>query len=145
MPILILVMTTMLNVSMTVAPQTGVETVAEGFDHVWQTIGTVSGESAGMSKIGMRSINRLYFFAVVTYIFVGRNFRSGYVRTSSPSGQEGRLRAVHDAGVLPCRGADEAGVSCRFHAGRRDCRADLCPGGRPPQAASSCACWRRSC
>ena len=80
MPILILVMTTMLNVSMTVAPQTGVETVAEGFDHVWQTIGSVSGESAGMSKIGMRSINRLYFFAVVTCIFVGRNFRSGYVK-----------------------------------------------------------------
>lgn len=87
MPILILVMTTMLNVSMTVAPQTGVETVAEGFDHVWQTIGSVSGESAGMSKIGMRSINRLCFFAVVTCIFVGRNFRSGYVRTSSSSGR----------------------------------------------------------
>lgn len=81
MPILILVMTTMLDGSVTVDPQTGVETVVEGFDNVWQIIGSVSGESAGMSMIGMCNINLLYFFAaVVTCIFVGQDFRSGYAK-----------------------------------------------------------------
>ena len=45
MPILILVMTTMMDGSVSVNPQTGVETVMEGFDDVWQIIGTVSGGS----------------------------------------------------------------------------------------------------
>lgn len=48
MPILILVMTTMMDSSVRIDPQTGVETVAEGFDNIWQIIGTVSGEG-GMS------------------------------------------------------------------------------------------------
>ena len=81
MPILILVMTTMLDGSVTVDPQTGVETVVEGFDNVWQIIGSVSGGSAGISMIGMCNINLLYFFAaVVTCIFVGQDFRSGYAK-----------------------------------------------------------------
>lgn len=35
MPILILVMTTMMDGSVRIDPQTGVETVVEGFDNVW--------------------------------------------------------------------------------------------------------------
>lgn len=42
MPVLILVMTTMMDGSVSVNPQTGEETVVEGFDNVWQIIGTTS-------------------------------------------------------------------------------------------------------
>ncbi|MGN0346796.1 MAG: ABC transporter permease [Lachnospiraceae bacterium] len=80
MPILILVMTTMMDGSVTVDPQTGVETVVEGFDNTWQIIGTPASEgSAEMSMIGMCNINMLYFFvAVLVCIFVTDDFRSGY-------------------------------------------------------------------
>lgn len=83
MPILILVMTTMMDGSVTVDPQTGVETVIEGFDNAWQIIGSVSGESSamGMSMISMCNINMLYFFiAVLVCLFVGDDFRSGYAK-----------------------------------------------------------------
>lgn len=83
MPILILVMTTMLDGSVTVDPQTGVETVVEGFDNTWQAIGTLSTEGAGMSMdmIGMCNINLLYFFvAVLVCVFVADDFRSGYAK-----------------------------------------------------------------
>ena len=41
MPILILVMTTKIDGSVSLNPQTGEETVMEGFKNVWQIIGTV--------------------------------------------------------------------------------------------------------
>ncbi|MGM9522745.1 MAG: ABC transporter permease [Oscillospiraceae bacterium] len=81
MPILILVMTTTMDGSVTVDPQTGVETVIEGFKNTWQAIATVSTESSGMSMdlTGMCNINLLYFFAaVLVCIFVSDDFRSGY-------------------------------------------------------------------
>ena len=67
MPILILVMTTMMDGSVTVDPQTGVETVIEGFDNTWQIIGSVSSENSmmDMSLTGMCNINMLYFFVAV--------------------------------------------------------------------------------
>lgn len=81
MPILILVMTTMMDGAMTVDPQTGVETVVEGFRNTWEAIGTLSTESAGMSMIGMCNINLLYFLAaVLVCIFVADDFRSGYAK-----------------------------------------------------------------
>lgn len=87
-PILILVMTTMMDGSVTVDPQTGVETVVEGFDNVWQIIGSVNGaEEAGteaatnMSMISMCNINMMYFLlAVLVCIFVADDFRSGYAK-----------------------------------------------------------------
>lgn len=82
-PILILVMTTMMDGSVTVNPQTGVETVIEGFDNVWQAIGSVSGAGMmmDMSLTGMCNINMLYFFvAVLVCIFVSDDFRSGYAK-----------------------------------------------------------------
>lgn len=81
MPILILVMTTMMDGSVTVDPQTGVETVIEGFKNTWQAIGTVSTEGSMMSMdlTGMCNINMLYFFiAVLVCVFVAEDFRSGY-------------------------------------------------------------------
>lgn len=89
MPVLILVMTTMMDGTVSVNPQTGVETVVEGFDNVWQIIGTVSDESSGntesaameMSMISMCNINMLYFFvAVLVCLFVAADFRSGYAK-----------------------------------------------------------------
>lgn len=83
MPILILVMTTMMDGTVSVNPQTGAETVVEGFDHAWQIIGSVSGESMAMdmSLTGMCNINMLYFFiAVLVCIFVADDFRSGYAK-----------------------------------------------------------------
>ncbi|MGN1445527.1 MAG: ABC transporter permease [Eubacteriales bacterium] len=83
MPVLILVMTTLMDGTVTVDPETGVETVIEGFDNVWQTIGSVSGEGAGMSMdlTGMCNINMLYFLsAVLVCVFVADDFRSGYAK-----------------------------------------------------------------
>ena len=86
-PILILVMTAMMDGSVTVDPNTGVETVMEGFDNVWQIIGTVSGASEDasasmdMSITSMCNINMLYFaIAALVCIFVADDFRSGYAK-----------------------------------------------------------------
>lgn len=83
MPILILVMTTMMDGSVSVNPQTGAETVIEGFDNVWQIIGTVSTAGAGLSMdmTAMCNINLLYFIvAVPVCVFVSGDFRSGYAK-----------------------------------------------------------------
>ena len=89
MPILILIMTTMMDGSVSVNPQTGVETVIEGFDNVWQIIGSVSGDattnteatSMDMSITAMCNINMLYFvIAALVCVFVSADFRSGYAK-----------------------------------------------------------------
>ncbi|MBQ8849204.1 MAG: ABC transporter permease [Clostridia bacterium] len=88
-PMLILIMTTLMDGTVSVDPQTGKETVTEGFDNVWQIIGTVSGsetESAegaagSMSLTSMVNINMLYFaMAVLVCIFIADDFRSGYAK-----------------------------------------------------------------
>jgi len=92
-PILILVMTTMMDGTVSVNPQTGKETVIEGFDSVWQIIGSVNDPAASsasaeagadmaamdMSLTAMCNINMLYFaIAALVCIFVSEDFRSGY-------------------------------------------------------------------
>lgn len=83
MPILILVMTTMMDGSVSVDPQTGAETVIEGFDSVWQIIGSVSsaGMNMSMDMTAMCNINLLYFIvSVLVGLFVSEDFRSGYAK-----------------------------------------------------------------
>ena len=88
MPVIILVMTTMMDGTVSVNPQTGAETVVEGFDNSWQIIGTVSNAAAAgseaamdMSITSMCNINMLYFLiAVLICVFVAGDFRSGYVK-----------------------------------------------------------------
>ena len=83
MPILILVMTTMMDGSVSVNPQTGVETVIEGFDNVWQIIGNISstGMNMSMDMTAMCNINLLYFLvSVLVCLFVSGDFRSGYAK-----------------------------------------------------------------
>ena len=86
-PILILVMTTMMDGSVSVNPQTGEETIMHGFDYVWQILGSVSSssasEGAGMSMdiTSMCNINMMYFaIAVLVCLFVSADFRSGYAK-----------------------------------------------------------------
>ena len=95
-PILILVMTTMMDGSVTANPQTGQETVMEGFKNVWQIIGSVSapvGEQGaggsgadmaagmGMDLVSMCNINLTYFaVAIFVCLFVSDDFRSGYAK-----------------------------------------------------------------
>lgn len=82
-PILILIMTTMMAGSVSVDPNTGVETVAKGFDTVWQVLGALpeTGTSAGMDMTAMCNINLLYFaLAVFVGLFITDDFKSGYVK-----------------------------------------------------------------
>lgn len=81
-PILVLVMTTMMDGTVSVDPNTGIETTVEAFDSVWQAIGTV-GDSGGVSMdlTAMCNINLIYFIAAVfVCIFVADDFRSGYCK-----------------------------------------------------------------
>lgn len=104
MPILITVMTGMMDGTVSKNPQTGEETVIEGFDNAWQLIGSVSsdgttddstgastGASAGgaaamgagmdMDITSMCNMNMLYFaVAVLVCLFIAEDFRSGYAK-----------------------------------------------------------------
>lgn len=77
-PILILVMTSMMEGQVTVNPSTGEETIMEGFESVWQMLGSLN-NSAGMDLVSMCNIN-LIFFAIGVYISINisEDFRSGY-------------------------------------------------------------------
>lgn len=87
-PILILVMTTMMDGTVSVNPQTGEETVIEAFDNAWQIIGTVSVEMTStdtaeisMDMMSMCNIDLLYFgVAALVCIFTAEDFRSGYAK-----------------------------------------------------------------
>ncbi len=86
-PILILVMTTMMDGSVSVNPETGEETVIEAFDYAWQIIGSVSSSEVSseaamsMDMMSMCNINLLYFgAAVLVCLFVSADFRSGYAK-----------------------------------------------------------------
>lgn len=82
-PILILVMTTMMDGSVSVNPQTGEETIMEGFKSVWQIIGSdgSSGSAMDMSITSMCNINMMFFLvAVLVCVFVADDFRSGYAK-----------------------------------------------------------------
>lgn len=83
-PILILVMTTMMDGSVTQNPQTGEEQIMHGFDYAWQILGSVSGgdqAAAGMDMMSMCNINMMYFaIAVLVCVFVCDDFRSGYAK-----------------------------------------------------------------
>lgn len=81
MPILILVMTSMMDGQVTVNQQTGVETVIEGFKNVWQIIGSKSGSAMSMDITSMCNINMMFFvIGVFVCIFISSDFRSGYCK-----------------------------------------------------------------
>ena len=86
-PIIILVMTTMMDGTESVNQQTGEVTIIEGFKSVWEIISTVpkdaNTEGAGMgmdmSLTSMCNINLLYFgLSLFVCMFISADFRSGY-------------------------------------------------------------------
>ncbi len=83
MPVLILVMTTMMDGTVSVNPQTGEETIIEGFKNVWQIIGSVSGgeQTMTMDITSMCNINMMFFIiSIFVCLFVGADFSSGYAK-----------------------------------------------------------------
>ena len=83
LPILMTVMMAMMDGSVSVDPQTGVETVMVGPENAWQNIGTLPGGEAmgGMDVFMMCNINMM-FMAVAVFIclFISDDFRSGYAK-----------------------------------------------------------------
>lgn len=80
-PILILVMTTMMDGSTSVNPQTGEITTIEAFKSVWQAISSTSDAPMSMDLTGMCNMNLMYFAAGVWLcLFVSEDFRSGYAK-----------------------------------------------------------------
>lgn len=84
-PILITVMMSMMDGSVSVNPQTGVETVMEGPENTWQSIGTLPTEDGetmgGMDVMGMCNINMMFMaVAVFVCLFITDDFKSGYAK-----------------------------------------------------------------
>lgn len=84
-PILITVMMTMMDGSVSVDPQTGAETVMKGPENAWQSIGTLSTDNGaamgGMDVMSMCNINMMFMGAAVFIgLFISEDFRSGYAK-----------------------------------------------------------------
>ncbi len=83
MPILMTVMMTMMDGSVSVDPQTGAETVIKGPENTWQNIGTLPDSEAmgGMDIFAMCNINMMFMaVAVFVCLFISDDFRSGYAK-----------------------------------------------------------------
>ncbi len=82
MPILMTVMMSMMDGSVSTNPQTGVETVMQGPENAWQNIGTLPGEPLGGDEIFMMCNINMMFMAVAVFIclFISDDFRSGYAK-----------------------------------------------------------------
>ncbi len=79
LPIIILVMTSFMGGMSEVDPQAS--TQAAMFTNVWQAIGSAGGNAMSMDITSMCNINLLYFLvAIFVCLFVGEDFRSGYVK-----------------------------------------------------------------
>ncbi|MBQ7017100.1 MAG: ABC transporter permease [Firmicutes bacterium] len=83
MPILMTVMMTMMDGSVTVDPQTGVESIMVGPENTWQNIGTLPGgqNMGGMDVFAMCNINMIFMLvAVFICLFISDDFRSGFAK-----------------------------------------------------------------
>ena len=82
-PILMTVMMTMMDGSVSVNPQTGEESIVEGPENTWQNIGTLpGGEAMGGNDIFMMcNINMVFMLvAVFVCLFISDDFRSGFTK-----------------------------------------------------------------
>ncbi len=82
-PILITVMMTMMDGSVSVDPQSGAETVLHGPESAWQAIGALPTDEGstmgGMDVMAMCNINMMFMLvAVFICLFISDDFRSGY-------------------------------------------------------------------
>ena len=84
-PIIMTVMMTMMDGSVSVDPQTGVETVIHGPENAWQSIGTLptadGAAMGGMDVMAMCNINMMFMLvAVFICLFISDDFKSGYAK-----------------------------------------------------------------
>ena len=82
MPILMTVMMSMMDGSVSVNQQTGEETIMQGPENAWQNIGTLPGEPLGGDEIFMMCNINMMFMAVAVFVclFISDDFRSGYAK-----------------------------------------------------------------
>ncbi|MBQ7293182.1 MAG: ABC transporter permease [Clostridia bacterium] len=83
MPILMTVMMTMMDGTVSVDPQTGKESIMQGPENTWQNIGTLPGGETmgGMDVFAMCNINMMFMaVAVFVCLFISDDFRSGYAK-----------------------------------------------------------------
>ena len=82
LPILMTVMMSMMDGSVSTNPQTGAQTVMQGPENTWQNIGTLPGERLGGDEIFMMCNINMMFMAVAIFvcIFISNDFRSGYAK-----------------------------------------------------------------
>lgn len=83
MPILMTVMMAMMDGSVTIDPQTGVESIMVGPENTWQNIGTLPGGEAmgGMDVFSMCNINMVFMIAAVFIcLFISDDFRAGFAK-----------------------------------------------------------------
>ena len=81
-PILMTVMMSMMDGSVSVNPQTGEETIMQGPENAWQNIGTLPGEPLGGDEIFMMCNINMAFMGVAVFVclFISDDFRSGYAK-----------------------------------------------------------------
>ena len=81
-PILMTVMMSMMDGSVSVNPQTGEETIIEGPENTWQNIGTLPGGPLGGDEIFMMCNINMTFMGVAVFVclFISDDFRSGYAK-----------------------------------------------------------------
>ena len=100
-PVVMIVMLTMMDGTVSVNPRTGEESVMEGPDSIWQSIGTLpvafegskaenasadaadgmAAMGAGMDVMAMCNINMMFMgVAVFICLFISEDFRSGYAK-----------------------------------------------------------------
>ena len=82
MPIIMTVMMSMMDGSVSVNPQTGLETVMQGPENAWQNIGTLPGGALGGDEIFMMCNINMAFMGVAVFVclFISDDFRSGYAK-----------------------------------------------------------------
>lgn len=85
-PILMTVMMTMMDGTVSVNPQTGEQTVIHGPESAWQSIGSLPTANAtapmgGMDVMAMCNINMMFMLVCVFIcLFISEDFRSGYAK-----------------------------------------------------------------
>ena len=81
-PIIMTVMMSMMDGSVSVNPQTGEETIMQGPENTWQNIGTLPGEPLGGDDIFMMCNINMAFMGVAVFVclFVSDDFRSGFAK-----------------------------------------------------------------
>lgn len=83
-PILMIVMMSMMDGTVSIDPRTGAETVMEGPENAWQAIGALPTEAAStgaMDVMSMCNINMMFMLvSVFICLFISDDFRSGYAK-----------------------------------------------------------------